>query len=64
MNWDNSEQWERDLEMFEQSKRIADSLERITDYLATPRKPRQVILKETVLTPKEEELLNKLHDDE
>lgn len=64
MNWHTSQQWERDLEIFEQNKRIADSLERIANYLAIPRKPRQVVMKEVVMSPREEELLNNLHNDE
>lgn len=60
MNWENSAEWERDLELFEQSKRIADSLEKISNYLADRGKKQRVIVEGNVLSPQEEERLNRL----
>lgn len=61
MNWDNSAEWERQLEIFEQSKRIADSLERIANYLEqTPRRSRKILTTEMTLTQAEQALLDKI----
>lgn len=59
MNWEESADWEKSVEFFEQVKRIADQLERIADSLAS-KKSRKVVSTEITLSDSEQKLLDGL----
>lgn len=61
MNWDTSRDWERDLEIFEQVKRIADQLERIAGSFAS-KKSRKILSTEITLSDSEQKLLDGLDE--